>query len=147
MRVRAPLVQRDPDPLLEGLPCVASAGTRMIGRLKRRGVVYPMSCASTRTTVAGAPSRLVILRRYLPLLLSLAACKAKEGSAPGAGGAATASATTAHLKLVDGSAASLHEYLTTVDTIRGAKVDVVWAPETGRMGGDAGIRALWGVSD
>jgi len=90
-------------------------------------------------------------------LVGLLACKSKpkEAAAPPAPGPGPAAATTElpdpvsarpHL-LHAGDIEGIRNFLKTVDTVKGAKFDVTWAPGTVKLDRETTIRSLRGVSE
>lgn len=86
-------------------------------------------------------------------MASAASCKGKDAApssstaaSTSGGGSPSASTAPGLPPIVAGTAAGLHEYLTTVDTVRGATFDVTWRPEVVRLDRATVIRSLQGVS-
>jgi hypothetical protein len=99
-------------------------------------------------TVRGRSVRAALL---LAVVVAAPACKKHEPGSEAAPSASTSAgappaAAPGEPVVVSGTAAGLHAYLTTVDTVKGATFDVSWKPETVRIDRDATIRALQGVS-
>jgi hypothetical protein len=85
------------------------------------------------------------------LLAASISCRRKHDEQTGAGATATPAAvsntaTAGAPQVVGGTAAALHAYLTTVDTVRGATFEVSWRPETVRLDRATTTRTLQGVS-
>jgi hypothetical protein len=82
------------------------------------------------------------------ILVCAASCKGKGAPTPAPSASAGPAVTLApgRPRTVSGTAAGIHEYLSTVDTVSGATFDVTWRPEVVRIDRASALRSLQGVS-